>query len=560
MRHAVVCPGSRNAPVLLALHGDPRITCWSVLDERAAGFMALGIAKATGTPAAVCVTSGTAVSNLLPAATEAHEAGVPVLLLTADRPPELRDGGAGQTIDQLRALDHVCRWVIEADLGDASAARERWVRSTTCRAVHATRGAGRPGPVQVNLPLREPLTHPEPAAPLTAGRDDGAPWLAVTRAEGTDPRAINELAGRCLGAHRGVIIAGRSETSPELAALLPRLAAALDWPLLADPMSGARRGPHAVAGYDVLLSGERHRELIPELVLRVGDLPVSKPLRAWLAGPAAGAAQVLLTPEAVWSDPDAAASDWLTGNPGLLVRALTSAISGAREGASDERAGLAEHGWTQQWIETAADALDAAKGAPLHHATVEPGHPDPAASAPLTEALVAETLATALPAGASLVVGASLPIRMLERWAPAIDSPPRVLSNRGANGIDGVVSTAFGVLAAGAGPVFAYIGDLTLLYDQGGLAGASRLGRPLQLVVVNNHGGRIFDRLPVAEHASQDVMEALITTPHDVDLAQLAAFHRLEHHTPQTVGALTELLARPADRARLIEVRVGAAA
>lgn len=158
VRHAVLCPGSRNAPILLALDAHPQITCWTAIDERSAGFMALGIAKATGVPAALAVTSGTAVSNLLPAATEAHEAGVPMLLLTADRPPELRDLGAGQTIDQLRALDGVCRWVLEADLNEATAAREQWVRATACRAVAATQGSGRPGPVQINLPLREPLT------------------------------------------------------------------------------------------------------------------------------------------------------------------------------------------------------------------------------------------------------------------------------------------------------------------------------------------------------------------------------------------------------------------
>lgn len=568
LRHAVVAPGSRNAPVVLALDAHPQITCWSALDERSGGFLALGIAKATGMPAAVCVTSGTAVSNLGPATIEAHEAGVPLLLLTADRPPELRDVGAGQTIDQLRVLDHVTRAVVELDLGAATPERERWLRATACRAVATTLGGGsgdggRPGPVQLNIPLREPLTAPGPHEPLTPGRPGGAPWLALHPSSTADPHALAELATRCMAARRGVIIAGRSERSPELSALLPRLAALLNWPLLADPMSGARRGALAVAAYDLFAETPSGQELVPDVVLRVGDLPVSKPLRAWLASTAADARQLLLTPEAIWSDPDSVASDWIQGDPGKLVRALITAIGGAREGVTDDQAGVSEPGWTERWHAAEAAALVDERAVAVTEA---------AASTPLTESLVARTLATVLPMGSTLVVGASLPIRLLERWAPATHHPPRVLSNRGANGIDGVISTAFGALAglggtagleetgsAAPAPVVAYVGDLTLLYDQGGLAAATRLGLPLQIVVVNNDGGRIFERLPVATNAGS-AFEPLIATPHGLDLGHLAALYRLEHHTPGTVAELVALLALPADRARLIEIRVGRAA
>ncbi len=570
MRHAVLCPGSRNAPILLALDADPRITCWSAVDERSASFLALGIAKATGMPAAVCVTSGTAISNLLPAATEAHEAGTPLLLLTADRPPELRDVGAGQTIDQLRALDAVTRWVIEADLSEATVERERWVRSTACRALAATLGPARPGPVQINLPLREPLTAPGPHAPLTEGRPAGAPWLSVQPGSGAAPAPIQQLAHRLLATERGVIVAGRAERTPELARLLPRLAAALGWPLLADPMSGARRGAHAIAGYDLFLQpdGTFAADVLglaaplreaPQLILRVGDLPVSKPLRAWLAGPAAAASQVLLTPEAIWADEHSVASEWLTGSPLELVKGLYGAVAGANEHRTSHE------GDPQPWLE-AWQAVDAAVR------DSERARPS-AAPAPgdrLTEPLVARTLATALGASDTLVVGASLPIRMLERWAPSVDAPPRVLSNRGANGIDGVTSSAFGVLAAeldrvrahdGADHdaplprVVAYVGDLTLLYDQGGLAHAA-LGLPLQIVVVNNDGGRIFERLAVAKNAPREAFEPRIVTPQHRDLGHLAAFYGLELVRPTTVAELEAALARAPDRARLIEVRV----
>ncbi|MEH3054504.1 MAG: 2-succinyl-5-enolpyruvyl-6-hydroxy-3-cyclohexene-1-carboxylic-acid synthase [Patulibacter minatonensis] len=569
MQHAVLCPGSRNAPVLLALDADPRITCWSAVDERSAAFLALGIAKATGRPAAVCVTSGTAISNLLPAATEAHEAGTPLLLLSADRPPELRDVGAGQTIDQLRALDAVTRWVVETDLSDATEARERWVRATACRAVAATLGPGRPGPVQVNLPLREPLTAPGPHAPLTTGRPGGRPWLTVTPAAGASSPAIASLAHRLLAAPHGVIVAGRAERTPELARFLPRLAAILGWPLLADPMSGARRGANAIAAYDLIIGadgvpsadpagrrdggrGSHPLDTVPSVVLRIGDLPVSKPLRAWLAGPAAEAEQIMLTPEAIWADEHGAASTWVTGDPLELVRALHAAVAGAAEHRSDDTDGTLLAAWQ------AADAAvtSGARARP----TTEPGVDDA-----LTEPLVARILATTLEPQDTLVVGASLPIRMLERWAPAVELPPRVLSNRGANGIDGVTSTAFGVLAArqtaedAAPRVVAYLGDLTLLYDQGGLAHAAS-GLPLQVVVVNNDGGRIFERLAVARHAPADVLEPRILTPQRRDLSHLAAFYGLELVRPSTVGELQAVLALAPDRARLIEVRVPPAA
>jgi 2-succinyl-5-enolpyruvyl-6-hydroxy-3-cyclohexene-1-carboxylate synthase len=569
VEHAVLCPGSRNAPILLALDADPRITCWSAVDERSAAFLALGVAKATGRPAVVTVTSGTAISNLLPAATEAHEAGTPLLLLTADRPPELRDVGAGQTIDQLRALDAVTRWVIEADLSEATPVRERWIRATTCRAVAAAQGPGRPGPVQINFPLREPLTAPGSHAPLTGGRADGAPWLTITPAAGAAPSALSHLAHRLLATPRGAIVAGRAERTPELERLLPRLAAALGWPLLADPMSGARRGPNAIAGYDLFLtpSGDLDPALFaatapfgtsegpaapqPELILRVGDLPVSKPLRAWLGGPAATAHQVMLTPEAVWADEHGVAAEWVTGDPVDLVRGLHSAVAGAIEHRTLAETG--EPAWLAAWRGLDAAVLDSERARP----TVSP-----APSAPLTEPLVARTLATTLGEEDDLIVGASLPIRMLERWAPATDTPPTVLSNRGANGIDGVTSSAFGVLAArrtaapGTDPrVVAYLGDLTLLYDQGGLAYAAS-GLPLQIVVVNNGGGRIFERLAVAKHASPEALQRRILTPQQRDLAHLAAFYELELLRPRTVADLEAALLLPADRARLIEVLV----
>ncbi|TML08857.1 MAG: 2-succinyl-5-enolpyruvyl-6-hydroxy-3-cyclohexene-1-carboxylic-acid synthase, partial [Actinobacteria bacterium] len=273
VRHACTSPGSRSTPLVLSLVRDGRLTVHSHVDERAAAFFALGIAKASGVPAVIACTSGTAAANFLPAVIEAHEAGVPLLVLTADRPPELREVGAGQAIDQLKLYGSAVRWFFEVGTHDAAA--EPWMRALACRAVHATLGAaGRPGPVHLNFPLREPLVAPVELPPGRGGRADGAPWLARRRARGQ----AEDLSAWVAAHPHGVVVAGRAERGqPELAEALARFAAAAGWPLLADPLSWARRGPAAVAHYDALL---RSQSFPATAVVRVGDLPTSKPLRA----------------------------------------------------------------------------------------------------------------------------------------------------------------------------------------------------------------------------------------------------------------------------------------
>src|SRR4051812_36087151 len=278
---ACTSPGSRSTPLVLALARDGRLRCTSHIDERSGGFFALGLAKATRRPVVLACTSGTAAAEYAPAVIEAHEAGVPLIVLTADRPPELREAGAGQTIDQLKLYGGAARWFFDVGTGhEASPARARGTRSLGCRAVGAAPGAaGRPGPVHLNWPLREPLVAPTelPDDPLP-GRAGGAPWL--DRPATAPASSADALLAALRGARRPVVVAGRAERDPGLGAAVAAFAQELRAPLLADPLSGARRGPAAVAHYDALLRDEafaaRQR---PAVVGRTRHLPTSKPLR-----------------------------------------------------------------------------------------------------------------------------------------------------------------------------------------------------------------------------------------------------------------------------------------
>ena len=520
MRHACTSPGSRSTPIVLSLVREPRIRCWSHVDERCAGFFALGAAKASGLPLAVTCTSGTAAANLAPAVIEAHQARVPMIVLTADRPAELRDVGAGQTIDQLKLYGDAVKWFFEVAVDDSAPARLRWIRALACRA-YWTAVERRPGPVHLNFPLREPLVLSEPLPADGSRRPDGRPWIS-REPRAPAPAALPELPAR------GVIVAGRDERSGgRLGAAAARFAERAGYPLLADPLSGARHGPAAVAHYDVLLREPRFAaEMLPELVLRIGDLPTSKPLRAWLEA-LAGVPQVALDPEGVWQDPAAVVS---VSEPGDPVPALEA---GAPETPADPD-------WLAAWRgadDAAARAIDETLGDEL------------------SEPLVARLLGEWLPAEATLFVASSMPVRDVEEFFAAHELAPRVLSNRGANGIDGTVSCAFGAAAAGAGPVVALIGDVALAHDIGGLLAARRLRLKLTIVLLNNDGGGIFHFLPVA--GERDLFEEHVATPHGLEFARAAELYGLAYESPRTVAQLRDAVARSvdADGATIVEVR-----
>src|SRR5919107_4099762 len=357
MRHAVTSPGSRNAPIALTLAAQEGIEAVSVVDERSAGFVALGMAKASGRPVAVTCTSGTAAADLHPAVVEAHEARVPLIVLTADRSPELREVGAGQSIDQVKLFGSAVKWFVE--VGTHEPHRETAIhhRALACRAYWT--GAGdRPGPVHLNFPLREPLAPvPEPLdAADWEGRPDGRPWTEL-RDHTAAPHAddVQQLAGGIAAEPRGVIVCG--PTSEDVAEPAARLAAACGWPLLAEPTSGVRCGPHdrshVVAHYDVLLRIEPFAaDHAAGLVLRVGDMPTSKPLRAWVMD----APQVVLDPYAAWHEP--------TRRAELLLRSAAAPTLDALAAAVEVRRPAAGTDWLGGWRAADAEVAPALAAAP----------------------------------------------------------------------------------------------------------------------------------------------------------------------------------------------------
>jgi 2-succinyl-5-enolpyruvyl-6-hydroxy-3-cyclohexene-1-carboxylate synthase len=499
LREACSSPGSRSTPLVLSLAREPRIRTTSHIDERCGAFFALGLAKASGLPVAIACTSGTAAANYLPAVIEAHEARVPLLVLTADRPPELRDVGAGQTIDQVKLYGSAVKWYLEVDDQPATAERMRWLRQLACRAFW-TALDGRPGPVHLNFALREPLVLDDPLPdeePGGGGREGARPWVTRPRTSlAPAPALLDGLQAQLDRSPRALIVAGRSERDPALGPALADLADRRGLPLLAEPLSGARRGAAAVAHYDALLRDDVFAAAhAPELVLRFGDLPTSKPLRQWLHG--LDALQIAFDSEAAWQDP--------AGRVGTIVTADARLV--AQELAGRVRRPRREREWLDGWRRADRAAAGAIAGA----------------LEGLSEPRVAAELGVRLPAAATLVVGSSMPVRDVETFFPVRDDPPRVLSNRGANGIDGTVSTAFGVAAAAPGPVVLLTGDVALAHDIGGLLAARRLGLALTIVVLDNDGGGIFDFLPVAREGAD--FETHVATPHGLDFAHAAALY-----------------------------------
>jgi 2-succinyl-5-enolpyruvyl-6-hydroxy-3-cyclohexene-1-carboxylate synthase len=539
MQHACTSPGSRCTPIVLSLVREPRIRCWSQIDERCAGFFALGAAKTSGRPVAVTCTSGTAAANLTPAVIEAFHAGVPMIVLTSDRPPELRDVGAGQTIDQLKLYGDAVKWFVEVGVHDAEPERLRWIRALACRA-YWTALDGRPGPVHLNVPLREPLVleGPLPDDPLP-GRPDGRPWLRRAPAPAPNAGARRDLPAR------GVVVAGAggiggidcvdfrggfgSAESPGLGSDVARFAERVGYPLLADPLSGSRHSKAAIARYDLLLRDQSFTsQVVPELVIRIGDLPTSKPLRSWLAS-LTKTEQLALDPRAARHDPASVVTELGRGDPVAALRASA-------------RSGPADPAWLQRWRQAddaASEAIAAALGDEL------------------SEPLVAASLGTWLAPDATLFVASSMPIRDVELFFGTRVTGPRVLSNRGANGIDGTVSSAFGTAAASdGGPVVLLIGDVALLHDIGGLLAARRLGLAITIVLINNDGGGIFHFLSVSGEG--DAFEQHVATPHGIDFADAAQLYGCGYRRAATVAELrtaVEASIAKSDTTTVIEVR-----
>jgi len=565
MQAACTSPGSRCAPLVLSLANEPGLRCYSHVDERGAGFFALGLAKSSRRPVAVACTSGTALAELLPAAIEAREARVPLMVLSADRPAELRENGSGQTIDQLKLFGSAAKWFFEVEAPPASAESLRWIRTLACRA-YATALEDRPGVVHLNFPLRDPLVCQEPLPRDPTGRSDGRPYLRRVLAHPMEDDDFDEFVDLLRGARRGLVVAGRYERGGPLAEAAAWFCGAARWPLLADPLSGARTSDAAIAHYDHLL---RHEPFLtghrPDVVVRVGDLPVSKPLRNWLAG-LHDVPQIAFDLEASWQDPAAVVSCSLALDPSIaLFDSPEHLWPGAlppwveeeerREAEADDeivfvptpqRDHPTEEGWLESWRGADACAAEAI-GATLAGTTP-------------SEPAVAGELGALLPADATLFVASSMPVRDIECFWPVRADPPEVLCNRGANGIDGTVSTALGVAANGGPPVVLMIGDVALAHDMGGLLALSRHQLELTIVLLDNGGGGIFEFLPLADShvLGHDAYTEHVATPTGMDFARLASLFGLAYERPPTIPVFRQALERalePGAGSTLIHVR-----
>lgn len=534
VRDAVISPGSRSTPLALALWREPQIQAQVIVDERSAGFFALGAAQATGTPVAVVCTSGTAAANLHPAVCEADEAGVPLIVLTADRPPELRAIGAGQTIDQIKLFGSAVRWFCEVGTHEADDAGLLHFRSTACRAFWTAAGDPRPGPVHLNLAFRDPLG-PEPrpddltatsALPLE-GRE-GRPLTTVPRPPATVPPAlVGPLAAQLDANPQGVIVAGRMPAGD--AEAITALARAVGYPILAEPTSQLRFGGHdreLVIGAYEPIARTRPQALAPSLVLRFGEMPTCKPLRAWLAQ-LGDAAQIVVDPHGGWNEPSRIAGAIVRAEPGSLARALAKGI--------EREPGRA---WSRVWL-TAAAAAEEAFASELDSA----GAPNE----PALQRALGELYAD----GDIVYTASSMPIRDQEAYLPGGDAEVRFLANRGANGIDGLISSGIGAAAATGRPTWIITGDLGLHHDSNALAALAQSEAPVRIIVVNNDGGGIFGFLPQAGELAGVEFEALLGTPSAVRPDALAAAHGIEHVAIESLAQLAAAVART----RVIEVR-----
>ncbi|MEO7001543.1 MAG: 2-succinyl-5-enolpyruvyl-6-hydroxy-3-cyclohexene-1-carboxylic-acid synthase [Ktedonobacterales bacterium] len=543
VRQVVVCPGSRSTPLALTLvNVHPGLRVWMHVDERSAAFFALGMAKGgLGEPVALVCTSGTAAANFYPALVEANLSHIPLLALTADRPHELRDTGAPQAIDQNRLYGAHVKWFADAALPEASNVALRYIRALADRAV-GTALAVPIGPVHLNFPLREPLIPaPQPLPPIEQrdaeswyGRPDGAPYTIVTSGKPTLTTAqIERLAETLTTPQRGLILAGPQPDSG-LSEPLLRLARRLGYPVLADPLSQLRRpasgdNTPVITSYDAFLRSERFASTsAPEVVLRFGPMLTSKPALLYLQR-YSQCRQIVVDGQAGWEEPTHLASEMIAADPVDVCERLLAAL-GERESGT-------ERDWAQAWWQT-----DQVTHAALTDAITRLDQP--------FEGRVFTELARALPAGATLVVGNSMPVRDCDTFFWGGEQAIRVLGNRGANGIDGVISTALGVSAAqraagDEGPVVLVIGDLSFYHDLNGLLAAKLHGLDLTVILVNNDGGGIFSFLAQADYPQH--FEQVFGTPLGLDFSSAVAmyggaFTRLEGDWASFRAALAQSL------------------
>ncbi|WP_255194612.1 2-succinyl-5-enolpyruvyl-6-hydroxy-3-cyclohexene-1-carboxylic-acid synthase [Natronobeatus ordinarius] len=513
-----IAPGSRSTPLTVAFDAHPGIEGYSHLDERSAAFFALGRARRTGEPTALVCTSGTAAANFHPAVIEADRARVPLLVLTADRPPELRDSGANQTIDQVDLYGDAVRWAVDLPEPEADERKVRMLRTAAARALAATTRVPA-GPVHLNCPFRKPLEPvdvpgdvPEAFEETLAGRGRDGPFVETVEGTTTLPSVeIERIAAALEDADRPLLVAGPADPPGVDADVVAALAAATGAPVLADPLSDVRFGPHVevpgalvCGGYDAYLEALPN----PDVVVRFGASPTSKTLTHYLRD--APCRQFLLDPAGGWREATFTATDLVAADPVSTLAAVTDVLE---EDAGRE---AAETAWLERFRE-----------AERRHWEVRAGAVDPEtlAAEPFEGAILASVLEHA-PDPATVFVSNSMPVREADRFGRPRGADLTVLANRGASGIDGIASTALGAGSATDEPLVCVTGDLAFYHDLTGLLALERCGVDATIVLVDNDGGGIFHLLPI--EAFDPPFTGQFKTPHGLEFDPLEELYDLE--------------------------------
>jgi 2-succinyl-5-enolpyruvyl-6-hydroxy-3-cyclohexene-1-carboxylate synthase len=550
IHNVVICPGSRSTPLAFAIAAHPALKAWMHVDERSAAFFALGMAKRLERPVAIVCTSGTAAANFYPAIAEAKLTHVPLLVLTADRPSELRENGAPQAIDQNRLYGTHVKWFVETALPEASNSALRYIRTLADR-VAALVSAVPAGPVHVNFPFREPLTpgplENQPLPPCAQrdplvwnGRPHNIPYVDVADAQlgSLSTAVVARIADQLRLVQRGLIVVGPSNDATLIAPVL-QLAQTLGYPILADPLSQLRGGSHdqsaIVSSYDAFLRlNTFSSQYTPELVLRFGAMPIAKPLLQYFNRYAA-CPQVVVDADGGWNEPTQLATQMIHASPAVFCQSIDEALKQGQPFAPDKS-------WLNTWLETdriTSQALAAA----IQNFEVP------------FEGRVFTELSELLPAGSTLFVGNSMPVRDLDTFFWNIPHPVRIIGNRGANGIDGIISSALGVSAGGSllpqeekAPTVLVIGDLSFFHDLNGLLAARLHQLDMTIILINNDGGGIFSFLSQVDYPEH--FEQLFGTPTGLEFQPVvqmyggtyyqiddwSAFRRAFHQSVQSGG------------------------
>ena len=559
VRNVVICPGSRSTPLALAFAAQTAIRTWIHVDERSAAFFGLGMAKQLRQPVALLCTSGTAAANFLPALVEATLSHIPLLVLTADRPHELRDNGAPQSIDQNRLYGTYAKWFVEVALPEATDAAFRYIRTIGDRAV-ATAQAIPSGPVHLNFPFREPLTpEPIPEQPLPPverrnliaweGRPGNAPYIDVHDAllDAPESTTLGNVLRLVDEAQRGLIIVGPID-DPSLIEPLVQLAKYLGYPILADPLSQLRCGAFnrsmMLTSYDAYLRIDSFVESVqPELIIRFGAMPTSKSLLLYLKR-YASSPLVVIDGNRGWEEPTQLASQLIHANPTTLCQDLLNALKQYQ--VDKERPSTATQAWLSLWQDTDRITQQALQNIIYDFFEIFEGR-------------VFCELANLLQDGTTLYIGNSMPVRDLDTFFWGNEQPIRIMGNRGTNGIDGVISSALGASAVGEHePTVLILGDLSFFHDLNGLLAARLHQLNLTIILINNDGGGIFSFLPQAAYPEH--FEQLFGTPMGLDFRYVVEmyggrFQRVDNwesfHTAVNQGLHTsglDVIEIPAER------------